>query len=171
MCKEVKVYDPSMTIMEFDHTPDTFFSPHLRTFFPLLLERERKWERNINVREKHWLVASLMCPDWGSNLQPFSSPDDALSNRDTPAQIHFNHKFSHCTLDCQMISTNTTILILKFKSVLSCHTVFTCTFLEFHWWSLALHLLVCIWFYSFFKFLFKKYFELLIENPFSFLPC
>ena len=35
-------------------------------------QRERKGERegNINVREKHWLVASRMYPDGGLNLQP-----------------------------------------------------------------------------------------------------
>ena len=33
--------------------------------------RERQREKNIDVREKHQLVASCVCPDWGSNLQPF----------------------------------------------------------------------------------------------------
>ena len=33
-------------------------------------QRERERERNIDVREKHQLVASCKCPNWGSNLQP-----------------------------------------------------------------------------------------------------
>ena len=33
-------------------------------------ERERDGERNIDMREKHRSVASRMCPDRGSNLQP-----------------------------------------------------------------------------------------------------
>ena len=32
--------------------------------------RERERERNIDVREKHRLVAFHICPDWESNLQP-----------------------------------------------------------------------------------------------------
>ena len=55
--------------------------------FYLSLEREEgreKEERNIDISEKHWLVASRtppagdlarnpgLCPDWESNQQPFS---------------------------------------------------------------------------------------------------
>ena len=70
-----------------------YFNPHLRTCL-LILERGggRKTgkERNINVREKHQLVAS--CHYWGRtpqcrhvpdrllNLQPFGLPDDAPTN-------------------------------------------------------------------------------------------
>ena len=39
-------------------------------------EREREKERHINVREKHRSVATFMCPDQGSNLQPFGLWDD-----------------------------------------------------------------------------------------------
>ena len=35
-------------------------------------ERERK--RNIDMREKHPLVASCTHPDWGPNLQPRDVP-------------------------------------------------------------------------------------------------
>ena len=54
----------------------------------LILERER----NIDVRKKHWLVASStcsdqganltlgMCPDWESNLQLFGEQDDDPTN-------------------------------------------------------------------------------------------
>ena len=42
-----------------------FSYPHLRTLFHWFLERVEGWEWNINVREKHWLVASHPCPDWG----------------------------------------------------------------------------------------------------------
>ena len=58
--------------------------------FVLFLEREEgRKERNIHVWENHWLVASCipqtrdlacnpgMCPDWESNLQPFSLWDYA----------------------------------------------------------------------------------------------
>ena len=36
-------------------------------------EREREtlmWERNIHVKEKHWLVTSYKRPDWGWNPKP-----------------------------------------------------------------------------------------------------
>ena len=46
-----------------------FFNPHLRIHL-LVLERGRERERNIDVKEKHQLIASHMCPDWGLNLQP-----------------------------------------------------------------------------------------------------
>ena len=46
--------------------------------FNLLLEREKRrkkeGERNINVRKKHRLVASHMCPNWGPNTQPECVP-------------------------------------------------------------------------------------------------
>ena len=38
-------------------------------FYFIALEREQGRERNINVKEKHGLVASHMCPDWGSHSQ------------------------------------------------------------------------------------------------------
>ena len=46
------------------------FYPCPRTFFSLLLEREGGRDENIDVREKHRLVASPMCLDRGLNLQP-----------------------------------------------------------------------------------------------------
>ena len=36
----------------------------------MILERER----NTDVREKHQLAASHMCPNWESNLQPRNGP-------------------------------------------------------------------------------------------------
>ena len=45
-----------------------FFSPN--DIFPLSLERERERKRNIDTREKHWMIASHMCWDWGWNSQP-----------------------------------------------------------------------------------------------------
>ena len=46
------------------------FNPYLRICL-LIWERESEGERDthINVREKHWLVASCMWLDWGLNLQ------------------------------------------------------------------------------------------------------
>ena len=51
---------------------------------------ERESDRNIDVREKHQLVASHkcpdqtrslgMCPDWESNPQPFGYWDDTPPN-------------------------------------------------------------------------------------------
>ena len=74
---------------------------HSRTHF-LILERgeqmERLKERNINVREKHRLVASHMHPDWGwtrrldmcadpeSNPRSFSAGDDSPTSWATPAR-------------------------------------------------------------------------------------
>ena len=37
-------------------------------------EGERERDRNTDVREKIWLVASCRCPDQGSNLQPRDVP-------------------------------------------------------------------------------------------------
>ena len=49
------------------------FWPYQRTFFHCSLEREEGreegGERNIDVREKHHVVASCRCSDWGSNPQ------------------------------------------------------------------------------------------------------
>ena len=36
--------------------------------------REREGERNIDMKEKHLLVASCMCPDQGPTLQPRHVP-------------------------------------------------------------------------------------------------
>ena len=46
----------------------SFLSFFLPSFLPFFLEREREGE-NIDVREKHWLVASHTCPCQGPNLQ------------------------------------------------------------------------------------------------------
>ena len=55
-------------------------------------ERNRERQRNIEVREKHQMVASRThpdwdqtynrgtCPDWGSNPQPFGVWDDTPTN-------------------------------------------------------------------------------------------
>ena len=68
-----------------------FFNPHLRTYL-LILEGEEERKRNINVREKQWLVVSHTCSDLGSYLQPryllqpgiepttFGVGDNALTN-------------------------------------------------------------------------------------------
>ena len=50
-----------------------FFNPYPRTSL-LILERGEGRERNINVRVKHWSVASCMHPDWGPNPQPRHVP-------------------------------------------------------------------------------------------------
>ena len=61
-----------------------FFNPHLRLCL-LILGREegREKERNIDVREKHQLVASHVFPGQGWNPQPFGVWDDAPTNQDT----------------------------------------------------------------------------------------
>ena len=43
-------------------------------FFIVFRERGREGEKNIDVRGKHYLVAFLYVPDWGSNLQPAYGP-------------------------------------------------------------------------------------------------
>ena len=50
-----------------------FKNPH-QSICLLILEWEDEEERNINVRKNHRLVASYMCPDWGSNMQPVFLP-------------------------------------------------------------------------------------------------
>ena len=47
-----------------------FFKSSPEDTFSLLLETEKGRERNIDVREKHRLVASHLLPDWGWTLQP-----------------------------------------------------------------------------------------------------
>ena len=51
-----------------------FLLTSLYLFVCLFLERgdgrEKERERNVDEREKHRLVVSLMSPDWGLNLQP-----------------------------------------------------------------------------------------------------
>ena len=57
------------------HT-DFFLS--FKDFIHLLLERwegkEKERERNINVREKLWLVICHTCPEWGPNPQSRQEP-------------------------------------------------------------------------------------------------
>ena len=52
------------------------FYLHLRTCLLILAGGwgKRKRERNINAREKHWLVASPMCLDQGPNPKPRHVP-------------------------------------------------------------------------------------------------
>ena len=67
-----------------------FFKPSPKDMFLLILEREKGgWgeregegekERDIDVRGKHQLVSSCMCPDQGSNLQPFGAGDATPTN-------------------------------------------------------------------------------------------
>ena len=80
-----------------------FFLSLPRTFFHCFIEREegreRKTERHINVWERNinWLppICTLtggwahnlgLCPDWGSNPQPFSLWDYAPTNWATQAR-------------------------------------------------------------------------------------
>ena len=65
------------------------FSPSLSPFLPIPLKisklkflilkggggGEKERERNIDVREKHWLAAFCKHLDWGLNLQPRHVPD------------------------------------------------------------------------------------------------
>ena len=60
--------------------------------------REGERERNIDVREKHWSIASLKCPDqeqnpqpkympdWESNLWHLDAQDDSPTNQATLAR-------------------------------------------------------------------------------------
>ena len=57
-----------------------FLNPHLRICL-LILEREKGEE---GEGEKHWLVTSHTCPDWGSNQQAFGEWDDTPPNWATP---------------------------------------------------------------------------------------
>ena len=43
----------------------------------MVIAREEEREGDIDVKEKHQLVASYMCPDQESNLQPFGVRDNA----------------------------------------------------------------------------------------------
>ena len=56
----------------------TQFFIHLLKDFYLFLEKgegkKKERERNIDVREKHWSVASHTHPDWRLNLQPRPVP-------------------------------------------------------------------------------------------------
>ena len=64
------------------------FKPHPRTYLLILERGEGRW-RSISVREKYQFIAFPMCPggdrthnlgmcpNWESNLQPFSLQDDA----------------------------------------------------------------------------------------------
>ena len=55
----------------------------LKNILVLILEREG--ERNMDVREKHWLVVfgcnPGVCPDWESNQQPFGSLEGAQQTK------------------------------------------------------------------------------------------
>ena len=63
------------------------------------LQREKKGEeeRNINVREKHRLVASCMHPDWESNLQHFGAWCDTPTNQATWPGLIWSFEESFCT--------------------------------------------------------------------------
>ena len=72
-------------------------------FIYLFLERrEGKEERNINVREKHWLVASCMYPNQGRTHNLGMCPDWELNLglsvcRVTPNQLsHTGRGGNHC---------------------------------------------------------------------------
>ena len=53
------------TLIEYDFIL-YFLNPHLRTCFIVFFFFNRN--RNIDVREKHQLFASSICPDWGSYM-------------------------------------------------------------------------------------------------------
>ena len=63
---------------DLNYTTQSFKNPHLRICLLIFRERKggREWgrkkerKRNIDVREKHWFVASCMHFNWGLNLQP-----------------------------------------------------------------------------------------------------
>lgn len=60
-----------------------FFNLHLRMLIDFRKredKREGERKRNINVREKHQFIASPMCPDRGSNPQPFDVLDGNPTN-------------------------------------------------------------------------------------------
>ena len=44
----------------------------------LIFQRERDRERNIDVREEHWSVASHMHPNQRSNMQPWCVPSPGI---------------------------------------------------------------------------------------------
>ena len=64
------------------------FNPRLRICFMDFRERERKGERlrNINVRDRYQSVASCMCPNQGSNPQPFTVYGMTLQSTKQPGQ-------------------------------------------------------------------------------------
>ena len=45
--------------------------------------------KKIDVKEKHWSVASRVHPDWGLNPQPFDVWDDAPTNWATRPGLTF----------------------------------------------------------------------------------
>ena len=56
-------------------------NPFFKRFY-LFLEREEgkeeEREGNIDVREKHQLVASCMCPEWGPDRNPGMCPESGI---------------------------------------------------------------------------------------------
>ena len=116
------------------------YFPHLRTCL-LIWERgewkKKKRERNIDVREKHWLVASPicaptrdqthnlgMCPDWESNPRP-SGLGDASTNWATLARAIWQfviRLFGFLILSCVSSSYNldfNPLLDIKFVNIFS----------------------------------------------------
>ena len=61
-----------------DQEPFTMISDLFLRFYLFILERgggrEKEWEGNIDVWEKHRLAAPLMCPNPGPGLQPRHVP-------------------------------------------------------------------------------------------------
>ena len=61
-----------------------FFNPHPRTCLLILKGREgreREREKNIDVREKHQLVASCTCPNCDQTCNVGKCPDQELNLR------------------------------------------------------------------------------------------
>ena len=66
-----------------------FFFLYLKKFKNILIwegQGERDRQTDIDIREKHQLVASHLCPDWELNLQPFGVWDDTPTNWAIPAR-------------------------------------------------------------------------------------
>ena len=75
---------------------------------------KKERERNIDMREKHKLVASCMCPDWKLNQWPFNFAGWCPTNWATPVRaiIYTSYK-CFFTYYFQNISHAITITFLK----------------------------------------------------------
>ena len=78
---------------------------------------EREREKHIDVRKKHWLVASHMhaiepgmCPDWESNPQPFGVQDDAPTNWATWPGLFIFKILSCFLLNCKPLKGRITYI-------------------------------------------------------------
>ena len=60
-------------------------STYFLRFYFIIFRKRKRWERNIDAREKHWLVAYCTCPDWGPKPQPRYVPWPGMK----PVTFHF----------------------------------------------------------------------------------